>query len=132
MGRSQGVVFGFGAIIKISDFVAKYPNTFEYDENSKDWSSTDELDEIFDSEGRAESNISEGIKLFYCEMESDIVFIATEHSTVYPFEKGYIWHPFVDIDMDAIDQEKEIVETWLYKEFPHSEIGFKMYGYYVG
>lgn len=121
MGRSQGVVFGYGAIIPTKKFVKLFPGTFEH--THEYW--TPKTNRIFD----IETNV---IKIFYSQLENtDQVFIATRSSVNYGFEKGFIVSDFVSVDMNKINNESQILASWLTEHFPNYPSGYMMYGYYI-
>lgn len=121
MGRSQGVVFGYGAIVPTQEFVNVFPGTFKHDDGQ--WK----------PKKNNISNIETTIaKIFYSEIENaDYVFIATSSSVNYNFEKGYIYTQYKNINLEEINNQAAILGPWLLKQFPNSNIGYLMYGYYV-
>ena len=123
MGRSQGVIFGYGAVIPTSEFVAEFPDTFDYHPDYKEWIPNEEvLDEL----------VIPGGRVFYSAMDTtDEIFVATKSSADYRFEKGYIFHVSVEIDLMKINQERQIIEPWLRETFQGATINYLHYGYYT-
>lgn len=122
MGRSQGVVFGYGAIVPTQDFVRLFPGSFEINQQSQQWEAKN-IDTL---------NLGNLIRVFYSVDElTDKIFIATKSAVDYGFEKGDICEPFSQVNMNLIIQEGNLLAPWLTQNFPNAPFGFMMYGYYT-
>jgi len=119
MVHSQGVVFGYGAIIPIEVFVGVFPGSFVF---YNGW--------VPNTIERMNTDL---IKFIYQgETTSTVVFITTAGAADYGFEKGYIFNDFTNVDMERIIQEAHQVRPWLEQTFPGNTQGFYIYGMEYG
>ncbi len=119
MGFSQGVVLGFGVIVSIEEFVGVYPESFIWNEKYKKWIFNENEFElghedarIFTSNASPEDGIHPG------------VFVTSASAVDYAFEKGYVWTPFMKINIDEIIVSESFISDWLLETFPDSTPGF--------
>lgn len=121
MSRSQGVVFGYGAIIPTRDFVLLFPRSFVFNDRFSRW-----------EEGTISKLNNNLVHVFYSINDlTDTIFITTKSAIQYRFEKGCIRTPDVGIDMNRIIHEGYLLTPWLMQHFPKASVGFMMYGCYT-
>ena len=116
---SQGAVFGYGAIVPTEVYAQIFPYSFDYNFTTNEWEVEDE-DEL-------ETGL---VKVFHSTgNQSKNVFIATRSSVDYSFEKGSVWSPFVQVNLQQIVNEAQQLDPWLRQVFPNYPIGYLIYGY---
>lgn len=121
MGRSSGVVFGFGAVVPMEEYVKLFPGTFKFDSKTNEW----------DVRGRGPVG-SDLVEIFYSAGEpSKNVFIATKSSVSYFLEKGYVTQTSMDVSLEEINDEAIMLQPWLLETFPGHNVGYMMYGFEV-
>jgi hypothetical protein len=119
----MAVVFGYGAVIPIEDFVRVFPDSFVFENEYGGCWCEENIDQY-------KSNL---IKFHYStrddELEQPSVFITTKSAEEYYVDKGCFINPYTLIkDINNIIHEGNILSPWLQKYFPKAPVGLMMYG----
>lgn len=124
MGRSQSVIFGYGAVIPTFKFVSIFPKTFKYDKNDNIWiANYKNINALFRDTS---------IRIYYSEGEdTDTIFLTSVYGSDFGFEKGYIYQKVVPVNLLSITETHEGIENWIQSIFPDANTGYFMYGYYT-
>ena len=119
MGRSQGIIFGYGAIVPTEVYARLFPGSFSYQDSTLEWTPIDD--------SKLRTNV---VRVFTSDgIPSKNVFVATPSSVDFGFEKGSVYTSSLQVDMNKINTEGNVLSPWLQQTFPGVAIGYMIYGY---
>lgn len=117
------VVFGYGAVVPVEDFVRLFPGSFVINQ----WGKWDE-----GTFHQLDNNLT---KLFFNGNYADVpetpatVFITTKNAVPYDIEKGFLFSdPYIQVNINNVLHDAQTLATWLSQNFPNAPIGLMMYG----
>lgn len=119
----MAVVFGYGAVVPIEDFVRIFSGSFIFNDEYGGYWSEENIDQY-------KSNL---IEFHYTtrhnELEQPSVFITTKSAKDYDVYKGCYINPYTLIEnIDEIKHEGSVLLPWIQKYFPKAPVGLMMYG----
>ena len=116
-GNFNGIVFGYGSLVPINEFVKIFPNSFR-DQGNNYWEQ---------NTGVISSIKSNLVGLAYTH---DNIFVTTQSAITNDFAHADIEASYSSkVDMVQLSQEAQTIDPWLRKYFPNYPPEYLMYAY---